>query len=432
MPHRLRREFDKELAEARKIAREARADALPWLYWAIAASFYLYEFFARVAPSVMEGTLQKDFAMNASGLGFVMGLYYLAYAPMQLVVGITLDRFGSKKLLSTAAIIAGVGCLAFALAESAAILGLGRIMLGIGSSFAYVGAVYVATVWFPRRKLAFIMGMTAALGTLGAALGQAPLEVAVQDFGWRSAMYTAALGGLVIAILIWLIVPRRPDWFLKLAEIESKESKDSMFAGLREVVSNGQTWLVSIISLLLYVPLSTFGALWGDEYVATSAGVSKDQAAWAITMLFLGFAAGGPLLGWLSDKYQTRRLPMLLGGGLCAASMGMLLLASFLPFWLTVVFLILSGFFAGAQAITFATAVEQHSSSCKATAVAFVNFFVMLGGFILQPAFGAVLDITSKTDSYTASDYRMALVLLPISLVVGTILCRWLIETDTP
>jgi MFS family permease len=432
MPHRIRKEFDHELAEAKKIAREARADAMPWLYWAVAASFYLYEFFARVAPSVMEGTLQKEFAMNASGLGFVMGLYYLAYAPMQLVVGITLDRFGSKKLLSSAAIVAGIGCLAFALAETSAILGLGRIMLGIGSSFAYVGAVYVATVWFPRRKLAFIMGMTAALGTLGAALGQAPLEVAVQDFGWRTAMYTAALGGLVIAVMIWILVPRRPDWFLKLAEIESKESKDSMFAGLREVVSNGQTWLISIISLLLYVPLSTFGALWGDEFLVTSTGVSKETAAWGMTLLFLGFAAGAPLLGWLSDKKSMRKMPMFLGGALCAFSMGMLLLAPWMPFWLTVLFLISSGFFAGAQAITFAVAVEQHSSSCKATAVAFVNFFVMLGGFILQPAFGAVLDLTSTSDSYTAGDYRLALILLPISLTLGTFLCRYLIETDSP
>jgi MFS family permease len=111
--------------------------------------------------------------------------------------------------------------------------------------------------------------------------------------------------------------------------------------------------------------------------------------------------------------------------------MAMLLLASVLPFWLTVVFLILTGFFAGAQAITFAMAVEQHSSFCKATAVAFVNFFVMLGGFMLQPLFGAVLDITSNSDTYTAGNYRTALILLPISLVAGTVLCKWLREVKS-
>ena len=125
-------------------------------------------------------------------------------------------------------------------------------------------------------------------------------------------------------------------------------------------------------------------------------------------------------------------MPMFLGGGLCAGSMAMLLLASVMPFWLTVFFLILTGFFAGAQAITFAMAVEQHANYCKATAVAFVNFFVMLGGFLLQPLFGALLDMTSTSDSYTASDYRTALVLLPVSLAIGTVLCRWLKEADTP
>ena len=428
----IKQDFKHDLLVTKQIARDARTGFMPWIIWGVAASFYLYEFFARVAPSVMSETLENDFSMNATELGFVMGLYYLAYAPMQLIVGIALDRFGSRKLLSSAAIIAGVGCLAFALAQTTAMLGLGRIMLGIGSSFAYVGAVYVATVWFPRRRLALIMGMTAALGTLGAALGQAPLEVAVHNFGWRPSMYTAAIGGLVIAILIWFTVPKRPNWFLKLAELENKESTANMFAGLREVVSNGQTWLISIISLLLYVPISTFGALWGDAYISTSTGVSDEKAAWAMTMLFLGFAAGGPLLGWLSDKYNTRRIPMFLGGGLCAASMAMLLLASALPFWLTVVFLILTGFFAGAQAITFAMSVEQHSTYCKATAVAFVNFFVMLGGFVLQPLFGAMLDFTSKTDSYTAGDYRIALVVLPLCLALGTLLCRWLKETSTP
>lgn len=428
---RLKHTIEHDIALAKSVARKARTGVMPWIFWAVAALFYLYEFFARVAPSVMSETLQRDFDMSASELGFVMGLYYLAYAPMQLLVGIALDRFGSKKLLSSAAIIAGIGCLTFALAHTTAIAGLGRIMLGIGSSFAYVGAVYVATVWFPRKRLALIMGMTAALGTLGAALGQAPLEVAVQDFGWRSAMYTAALGGLCIALLIWLIVPKRPDWFLQLTALEQKESKVNMFAGLREVVLDSQTWLLAVISLLLYVPISTFGALWGDSYIATSCSVSSESAAWAMTMMFLGFAVGGPLLGWLSDKYSTRKVPMFLGGGLCAASIGMLLLASVIPFWLTVVFLILTGFFAGAQAITFAMAVEQHSRFCKATAVAFVNFFVMLGGFILQPLFGAVLDITSNTDTYTAGDYRTALILLPLALVAGTILCRWLKEVES-
>jgi hypothetical protein len=33
----------------------------PWVIWGVAALFYLYEFFVRVAPSVMEPELQRTF-----------------------------------------------------------------------------------------------------------------------------------------------------------------------------------------------------------------------------------------------------------------------------------------------------------------------------------------------------------------------------------
>ncbi len=414
---------------ARNQAIRARKGVMPWIYWGVAATFYLYEFFARVGPSVMESTLQEQFQLSAAGMGFVMGLYYFAYAPMQLVVGIALDRFGSKRLLSSAAIIAGFGCLLFALAKSATMLGVGRVFLGIGSSFAYVGAVYVATVWFPKSKLAFIMGMTAALGTLGAALGQAPLESAVQSYGWRSAMYTAAIGGLIIATAIFMIVPRRPQWFLQLASIKTPETKETMASALLSVVSRGQTWLVGCISLLIYVPITTFGALWGDTYIETTTGVSKESAAWAMSMLFFGFAAGGPLLGLLSDKIHKRNLPLLGGSIGCCITMTGLIFSPTLPFWFVVVLLTCTGFFVGAQAITFAIAVEQHESYHRATAVAFVNFFVMLGGFLLQPAFGAMLDVVSDGQQYSAENYQFALILLPLSIGLGTVLCYWLKET---
>ena len=52
------------------------------------------------------------------------------------------------------------------------------------------------------------------------------------------------------------------------------------------------------------------------------------------------------------------------------------------------------------------------------------------GEFMLQPAFGAVLDITSNTDKYAASDYRTAFILKPLTLVLETILCVWMKETS--
>ena len=54
----------------------------------------------------------------------------------------------------------------------------------------------------------------------------------------------------------------------------------------------------------------------------------------------------------------------------------------------------------------------------------------MLGGFLLQPAFGAVLDMTSADADYSPADDRKALLLLPIGIALGAILCRWLKDPE--
>jgi MFS family permease len=47
-------------------------------------------------------------------------------------------------------------------------LGVARLMQGFGSAFAFVGTMYLATQWFPRRKIALLSGLTTSLGMLGA------------------------------------------------------------------------------------------------------------------------------------------------------------------------------------------------------------------------------------------------------------------------
>ena len=58
-----------------------------WAIWGAAAVFYLYEFFVRVAPSVMQEPLMKVMQVNAAGFGLAMGAYYYVYSPLQLVAG---------------------------------------------------------------------------------------------------------------------------------------------------------------------------------------------------------------------------------------------------------------------------------------------------------------------------------------------------------
>ena len=101
--------------------------------------------------------------------GLAMGMYFLAYAPSQLLVGRLLDRFGVRAVVAPAALVVALGCLLFASTNNVVVLGLGRLMQGLGSSVAYLGVIYLAMIWFPPKRHGMVPGLTCLLYTSDAA-----------------------------------------------------------------------------------------------------------------------------------------------------------------------------------------------------------------------------------------------------------------------
>ncbi len=394
-----------------------------WFFWAIPAAFFLYEFMLRVSPSVVEGTLQKEFHADAGQFGFTMGLYYYAYAPMQLVVGVLLDRFGSRRPLAVACLICAAGASLFAMAFSLGMLGSGRFLAGMGSAFAYVGTIYVASVWFPSCRIAMLAGVTAALGMAGAVLGETVLGALGQDASWRTTAWAFALVGLGLGIAIWVVVPKRPAWFEARVEASRAAHGDGVFSGMCCVLRSRQTWIVSGIAGLLYLPVGTFGALWGDRFLEECLEMAPHRAANADALLFVGLGVAAPLLGWWSDRTGRRKLT--LGGGITlalAATIGVLCLspessAAAFPLLFVV------GFGVGSIVVAFPMGMDLNPHHARGAAITFINFFQMLLAGIGQWGIGLLLDLggggAAAEGTYSLSDFRFAFAVLPIALMLA-------------
>src|SRR5262245_45732739 len=106
----------------------------------IAAMFYCYEFVLRIVPGALQTELSTALGhISATTFGQISALYYFAYSPMQIPVGMLMDRFGPRKLLTLACICCTLGSWMFTLTTSITLVGVGRFLVGFGSSFAFVG-----------------------------------------------------------------------------------------------------------------------------------------------------------------------------------------------------------------------------------------------------------------------------------------------------
>lgn len=413
---------------------ERKSSYYPWLVWSLGALFFFVEYFARVAPNVMAPDLMRAFHVNALALGVLSASFYFAYVGMQLPVGSLMDRYGPRRLLALTAMVCALGCYLFARADSVEMAAFGRFMLGFGSAFAFVGALTLAAAWFPAHKIGLLAGLTQALGMLGAAVGEAPMESLVQQIGWRVTSAAIALVFVAMGMLIALLVRDKPSD--RSGQPAISEPHADMIAGFKRVLSTPSSWSNALFAGLLYTPTAVLGELWGASALVHTHGLTMSAAASVIGFVFIGWAIGGPLIGWISDKLRRRRFVMF-----CSAVGSLLFLLPLLyAKQLSVVSLSIFMFFYGlcntGVVLTYALATEIHPRAYVGTSLAFANMVSILIGALFHPLIGWLLDFHSQgamergVAVYTASDFSWAMMSLPIVLCLAVVCSFFVPETN--
>src|SRR5262245_61726945 len=175
------------------------------------ACAYFLSYFYRVANAVLSPDLVRDLGLDAGALGLLTSAYFLAFALLQLPVGLLLDRFGPRRVNASLLCVAACGAALFAAGDGLPALLAGRALIGAGVSACLVSRIQAFTQWFPLARLATLNGWLMAAGGLGAMAASAPLEWALRFTDWRGAFTAlAALTGLA-ALAVALIVPERGE-----------------------------------------------------------------------------------------------------------------------------------------------------------------------------------------------------------------------------
>lgn len=415
---------------------------IAWYACSIGAVFYAYEYLIRIAPSAMELPLRNQFVLSATGFGLLSSMYYYAYVPMQVPVGMLMDRFGPKRLLTFACSVCALGCLLFATTKLFGIAIVARILMGIGSAFAYVGVLKIATIWFPEDKLAMIAGLSSALGTVGAMIGDNVMTHIILLSGWQQTTIWTAIIGAALTVIIWFSIH---DHKRDNASGGTIDTFHRNFKDLFIILKNKQIWLNGAFGCLIYLPTTVFAELWGIPYLENTRGLSATDASFANSLVFLGFAIGAPIMGMISDKFHNRTRPMSIGAIAAAIFISIIIYVPNLSQTYLYVCIFALGLSYSCQSIVFAVGRELSPNEAAGTAFAVTNMLVMLGAMFIQPLVGKLLDysFTSRMSQevlsnlsaenvnrlYSAADYKFAISVIPIGIIISAVLTFFIKET---
>ena len=349
--------------------------------------------------------LMRDFDVGAAILGNLSAFYFYAYAALQIPVGLLMDRIGPRRLMTAAAAVTAVGSLIFAMSEDLAGAYVGRLLIGAGAAFSWVGVLTILTQWFPASRFAIFTGLAQASGMIGAIFGQAPIAVGVDAIGWRSTLVLVGAIGLVLAALMWVVLRDRPH---------AAASSVGVGASLRVLLRNRETWLNAVFGLAMTAPMLGFGALWAVPYLTTVYGLERAAASTLISSIFIGWAIGAPLAGWVSDRLRMRKPIMAACSVFAAASFVAVVYLPNLPLPLLAALIAAHGIAASGMVLAFASVREHNPPAMSSTAMGLVNVAVIGSGAIFQPLIGFLLDLqwdgTMEEGArvYSAAAYRSA------------------------
>lgn len=360
--------------------------ALPFLrlYFAFAAG-YLLSYLFRTVNAVISPELTRDLALAPGALGLLTSAYFIAFAAMQIPAGMLLDRYGPRRVEAPLLVLAGIGLLGFALAESVTGLVAARALIGAGVAVCLMAPLKAIATWYPVERRASLAGWIMVAGGTGALLATAPLEFALRFATWRAIFVVLALTTFAVAAWIWLRVPDAP----RHAQAPGFAAQ---WSGVTTVFVNPRFWWIA--------PLAGFGmgsfmaiqGLWAVPWLMEVDGHDRASAARYLLVMGLTILAGYVLIGLFSTRMARRGVEPrhLFAAGF--ALNGLALAAFFAGLPGTSLWWALYGFGAAVNILAFTVLGEGFATELAARANTALNLMMFAGSFLTQWGIGVAVD----------------------------------------
>lgn len=355
---------------------------------------YLLSYLFRVVNGVAGPHFAASIDLDSGDLGLLTSTYFLTFAAAQVPLGLLLDKFGPRKVESILLLFAAAGSAIFAASTDLVWLTIGRALIGFGVSAALMAAFKAYAEWSSAERLPLINGIHLTAGGLGALIGGRPTDFLIEAYDWRTVFYGLAIASALVALAIYIIVPRREG------ERSQEQSFADQMSGLKTIVLHPAFWAVTPICVLSQSTYLSIPTLWAGPWLRDLADFSATEAANLLSIM-----AAAQMAGFLGLGALATRLGKI---GISAASVSVWGMAVFLVAQLALILMPASivwpvwllYMFAGTSGIICYAALTQIFPRALAGRVnTAVNFLVFVLAFGFQWLTGEIIDVFGRTET---------------------------------
>ena len=295
--------------------------------WVIAGLTFLTMLFMSAAlglPGAMLQPLAKEFGWSTGQISSALALRFALFGLMGPFAAVLMERFGVRAVVATALSLVGGGMLLAGLVTQLwQLVLLWGVMLGVGSGMtALVLGAVVSNRWFATRR-GLIMGILTASAATGQLICLPVAAWMIEQWGWRSPLLPLAVLCLAVMALVLLFMRDRPS-DVGLAPYGADPATVAAAPPATAAPAAQVTWRTPFVALREASVQPTFWLLFGTFFICGLStnglvqthfislcgdyGLAAVPAASVLAMMGLFDFIGTIASGWLSDRYDARKL----------------------------------------------------------------------------------------------------------------------------
>jgi MFS family permease len=342
---------------------------------------------------------QTEFALGFGALAALRGLYVLTMAVLQIPAGRLAERLGGRAVLVAGTFLSALGYALAGLSGGLAGLCAALALAGAGSATqhplasAAVSRAYGAAARGPLGTYNFA-------GDLGKAALPAIMALLVAAMPWRSALWLLAILGAAAAIAVWALVPVLDGTGRPAPETAKREGRGGF--GL-------------LLAIGVFDSSVRMGFLTFLPFLLGAKGAKLPLVGFALTLVFLGGAAGKFACGWLGARLGVLLTVLVTEIGTAAAIVAVIALPLVPGF---ILLPLLGMMLNGTSSVLYGTVPELAPPGREARAFALFYTGTIGSGALSPVLYGIVGDLAGPAWG-AASAAGAALLVCPLALLLA-------------